>query len=74
MSPRLTLVPKPESALGKYLRENRLLNSLLFSLVLIVGIVGAMLAWTIVLPLGQESGSDFGDAGKMSRVGAASCF
>ena len=67
MSPRLTLVPKPESALGKYLRENRLLNSLLFSLVLIVGIVGTMLAWTIVLPLGQESGSDFGDAGSPAQ-------
>ena len=67
MSLRLTLVPKPESALGKYLRENRLLNSLLFSLVLIVGIVGTMLAWTIVLPLGQESGSDFGDAGSPAQ-------
>ena len=67
MSSQINFVPRPEGALGKYMRENRLLNSLLVALALIVGIVGTMLAWTIVLPMGQESGSDFGDAGSPAQ-------
>jgi hypothetical protein len=58
-----TEVPPVEGAFGKYLREYRLLNSLLISLGTIVGIIGFMLAWTIIVPVGEESGSDFGDAG-----------
>ena len=58
-----TEVPPTEGAFGKYLREYRLLNSLLISLGTIVGIIGFMLAWTIIVPVGEESGSDFGDAG-----------
>ena len=58
-----TEVPPTEGAFGKYLREHRLLNSLLISLGTIVGIIGFMLAWTIVVPVGEEGGSDFGDAG-----------
>ncbi len=61
--PHLTDVPPPEGAFGKYLREYRLLNSLLLSLGTIVGIIGFMLAWTIIVPVGEEAGSDFGDAG-----------
>ena len=59
----LTEVPPTEGALGKYLREYRLLNSLLISLGVIVGIIGFMLAWSIVVPIGDDGGSDFGDAG-----------
>jgi prenyltransferase beta subunit len=59
----MTEVPPTEGALGKYLREYRLLNSLLLSLGIIVGIIGFMIAWTIVVPVGDDGGSDFGDAG-----------
>ncbi len=59
----VTEVPPTEGALGKYLREYRLLNSLLISLGVIVGIIGFMLAWSIVVPIGDDGGSDFGDAG-----------
>ena len=62
-----TEVPPTEGAFGKYLREYRLLNSLLISLGTIVGIIGFMLAWTIIVPVGEESGSDFGDAGARSH-------
>ena len=58
-----TEVPPTEGALGSYLREYRLLNSLLLSLGIIVGIIGFMIAWTIVVPVGDDGGSDFGDAG-----------
>jgi len=56
-------VPPTEGAFGKYLREYRLLNSLLLSLGIIVGIIGFMLAWTIVVHVGEEGDSDFGEAG-----------
>ncbi|MEL0098403.1 MAG: hypothetical protein VW907_02475, partial [Opitutae bacterium] len=56
-------VPPVEGAFGKYLREYRLLNSLLLSLGIIVGIIGFMLAWTIVVHVGEEGDSDFGEAG-----------
>ena len=56
-------VPPTEGAFGKYLREYRLLNSLLLSLGIIVGIIGFMLAWTIVVEIGEEGDSDFGEAG-----------
>jgi len=63
MNDHITEIPQSEGVFGRYMRENRLLNSLLVSLSMIVGIVGVMLAWTIVLPVGVETGSDFGDAG-----------
>tara|TARA_B100002019_G_scaffold120258_1_gene103257 strand:+ start:11590 stop:13191 length:1602 start_codon:yes stop_codon:yes gene_type:complete len=59
----LTEAPPVEGAFGKYLREYRLLNSLLLSLGIIVGIIGFMLAWTIVVQVGEEGDSDFGEAG-----------
>ena len=59
----VTEAPPVEGALGKYLREYRLLNSLLLSLGIIVGIIGFMLAWTIVVHVGEEGDSDFGEAG-----------
>ena len=59
----VTEVPPTEGAFGKYLREYRLLNSLLLSLGIIVGIIGFMLAWTIVVQVGEEGDSDFGEAG-----------
>ncbi len=59
----VTEVPPAEGAFGKYLREYRLLNSLLMSLCIIVGIIAFMLAWTIIIPMGEEGDSDFGDAG-----------
>ena len=59
----VTEVPPTEGAFAKYLREYRLLNSLLLSLGIIVGIIGFMLAWTIVIQVGEEGESDFGDAG-----------
>ena len=59
----VTEAPPTESAFGKYLREYRLLNSLLLSLGIIVGIIGFMLAWTIVIQVGEEGDSDFGEAG-----------
>ena len=60
---QVTEVPPTEGAFGKYLREYRLLNSLLLSLGIIVGIIGFMLAWTIVVQVGEEGDSDFGEAG-----------
>ncbi len=62
-SESVILAPQLESAFGKYLREYRLLNSLLLSLAIIVGIIGFMLAWTIVVHIGEEGDSDFGEAG-----------
>jgi len=62
-SGQVTEVPPAEGAFGKYLREYRLLNSLLLSLGIIVGIIGFMLAWTIVVQVGEEGDSDFGEAG-----------
>ena len=62
-STSVTEVPPTEGAFGKYLREYRLLNSLLLSLGIIVGIIGFMLAWTIVVHVGEEGDSDFGEAG-----------
>jgi prenyltransferase beta subunit len=59
----VSVVPPTEGAFGKYLREYRLLNSLLLSLGIIVGIIGFMLAWTIVVHVGEEGDSDFGEAG-----------
>ena len=59
----VTEAPPAEGAFGKYLREYRLLNSLLLSLGIIVGIIGFMLAWTIVVHVGEEGDSDFGEAG-----------
>lgn len=59
----VTEAPPVEGAFGKYLREYRLLNSLLLSLGIIVGIIGFMLAWTIVVEIGEEGDSDFGEAG-----------
>ena len=58
-STSVTEVPPTEGAFGKYLREYRLLNSLLLSLGIIVGIIGFMLAWTIVVHVGEEGDSDF---------------
>jgi hypothetical protein len=63
VEPQFTEAPPSEGAFGKYMREYRLLNSLLIALGTIVGIIGFMLAWTIVVNVGEESGSDFGDAG-----------
>ena len=53
-----------ESPFGKYLREHRLLNSLLFSLLFLVILLAAL--WNLIIwvaPAG-ESGSDFSDGGK----------
>ena len=52
VEPQFTEAPPSEGAFGKYMREYRLLNSLLIALGTIVGIIGFMLAWTIVVNVG----------------------
>jgi hypothetical protein len=53
-----------ESPFGKYLREYRLLNSLLFSLLFLVILLAAL--WNLIIWVAPdgESGSDFSDGGK----------
>ena len=60
---QITVAPPLESAFSKYLREYRLLNSLLVSLVTILGFFVAM--WNIVVYVAAagEGDSDFSDAG-----------
>jgi hypothetical protein len=57
-----------EGAFGKYLREYRLLNSLLFSLLFLVILFAAL--WNLILWVAPdgESGSDFSDAGKQANA------
>ena len=60
---QITVAPPLESAFAKYLREYRLLNSLLISLVMILGTFVAM--WNIVVYVAAagEGDADFSDAG-----------
>ena len=60
---QITVAPPLESAFSKYLREYRLLNSLLISLVMIVGTFVAM--WNIVVYVAAagDGDADFSDAG-----------
>jgi len=60
---QITVAPPLESAFSKYLREYRLLNSLLISLVLIIAFFVAM--WNIVVYVAAagDGDADFSDAG-----------
>jgi hypothetical protein len=60
---QITVAPPLESAFAKYMREYRLLNSLLISLVMIIGTFVAM--WNIVVYVASagEGDADFSDAG-----------
>jgi hypothetical protein len=60
---QITVAPPLESAFAKYMREYRLLNSLLISLVMIIGVFVAM--WNIVVYVASagEGDADFSDAG-----------
>ena len=60
---QITVAPPLEGAFSKYLREYRLLNSLLISLVMIVGTFVAM--WNIVVyeAAAGDGDADFSDAG-----------
>ena len=58
-----TVAPPLESALGKYLREYRLLNSLLLSLVFMIVFFVAMWSFIIHVAVGGEGDSDFSDGG-----------
>ena len=60
---QITVAPPLESAFAKYMREYRLLNSLLISLVMIIGCFVAM--WNIVVYVAAagEGDADFSDAG-----------
>ena len=60
---QITVAPPLEGAFSKYLREYRLLNSLLISLVMIVGTFVAM--WNIVVYVAAagDGDADFSDAG-----------
>ncbi|MDA9962459.1 terpene cyclase/mutase family protein [Opitutales bacterium] len=59
----VTVAPPVESALGKYLREYRLLNSLLVSLFAVT--IFLVLMWGLIIYVagGGEGSSDFADAG-----------
>ncbi len=59
----VTVAPPVESALGKYLREYRLLNSLLISLISVTIFLAAMWAVGWAGGGGGEGSSDFADAG-----------
>ena len=63
LPPDMTVAPPVESAFGKYMREYRLLNSLLVSLFILVGSFAAL--WNIVVYVAAagEGSSDFSDAG-----------
>ena len=63
LPPEMTVAPPVEGAFAKYLREYRLLNSLLLSLVVMVSTLLAM--WNIVVYVAAagEGNSDFSDAG-----------
>ena len=59
----VTVAPPVESALGKYLREYRLLNSLLVSLLSVTIFLVVMWGLIIYVAGGGEGSSDFADAG-----------
>ena len=63
ISPKILKAPSLESPFSKYLREHRLLNSLLISLFVVVCLFA--LLWNIVVWVapGGEPSSDFSDAG-----------
>ena len=63
-SPQTYHAPGLESPFSKYLREYRLLNSLLISLFAVLFLFG--LLWNIVVwvDTGESQGADFSDAGK----------
>ena len=58
-----TVAPPLESAFGKYLREYRLLNSLLLSLLVMIVFFVAIWNFIIYVAIGGEGDSDFSDAG-----------
>ena len=59
----VTVAPPVESALGKYLREYRLLNSLLFSLFTVIILLIIAFLWILDVLGGGEGPSNFADAG-----------
>ena len=56
--------PALESSFGKYFREYRLLNSLLFGLFFLIVMTVALWIFKLVIPPGGEPDSDFMDGGK----------
>ena len=60
--------PPLESSFSRYLRKYRLLNSLLFSLFIVVFLFGIL--WNIVVWVapGDDQGADFSDAGKSNAA------
>ncbi len=63
LPPQMTVAPPVEGSVAKYMREYRLLNSLLVSLFILVGSFAAL--WNIVVYVAAagEGNSDFSDAG-----------
>ena len=63
LPPQMTVAPPVEGPVAKYMREYRLLNSLLVSLFILVGSFAAL--WNIVVYVAAagEGNSDFSDAG-----------
>ena len=68
ISPKILKAPSLESPFSKYLREYRLLNSLLISLFAVVCLFA--LLWNIVVwvDTGDSQGADFSDAGKSNAA------
>ena len=60
---QITVAPPLESAFSKYLREYRLLNSLLISLVMIIGVFVAMWNIVVFVAAAGDGDADFSDAG-----------
>jgi len=62
-SPAFTVAPPVEGAFSKYLREYRLLNSLLVSLLALTLIMASIWGMMMGLALAEEGNSDFSDGG-----------
>ena len=60
---QITVAPPLESPFSKYMREYRLLNSLLISLVTIIAFFIAMWNFVVYVAAAGEGDSDFSDAG-----------
>ena len=61
--PAVTVAPPVEGAFSKYLREYRLLNSLLVSLLMLTVIMASIWGMMMGLELAGEGNSDFSDGG-----------
>jgi hypothetical protein len=62
-TPAYTVAPPVEGAFSKYLREYRLLNSLLVSLLALTLIMGSIWGMMMGLALAEEGNSNFSDGG-----------